>query len=79
MGDHANLGPDARIFAALAQPIALFAASRGLDPFEWLAPLGVTQGQLADRDARIPYQTLIVLWQGLLERFPDEPLGMNYA
>jgi len=67
------------IFAALLQVLAMFSVARGVDVLELVEPLGVGAEQLADRDARVPYEALIVVWQELMRRFPDEPLGLEYS
>ena len=67
------------VFAALPRVLSIFAASRGVDVMPLLEPLGIDRATLEDRDARVPYRSLFVVWEELLRRFPDEPLGLEYA
>ncbi len=78
MGNYAK-HDEPLIFSALLQVLSMFAATRDVDLLALVQPLGVTVEDIMDRDARVPYECLVVVWEELMRRFPDEPLGLEYA
>jgi AraC-like DNA-binding protein len=44
-----------------------------------LAIAGLRAEELTDPDALVDYEALPRLWTGLVDRFPDEPLGLRYS
>jgi len=68
-----------QVFSAIVRGVIGFGMSRGLDRDQLIAVAGVTEDDLSDPDQLVPYQALIELWQLLVERFPAEPLGLEYA
>lgn len=70
---------DDRVFASLPLALLAYCATLGLDPREMIAISGLTSDELRDPDALVDYESLIRLWEVLLRRFPDRPLGLDYA
>lgn len=71
--------PDELVFASLPLAVLAYCATLGLDPRVMIPISGLTSDQLRDPDALVDYESLIRLWRALLERFPDRPLGLDYA
>jgi AraC-like DNA-binding protein len=67
------------VFASMPLALLSFAAGKGLEPNRLMAAAGIRAEDLVDRDARVPYVCLPRMWAILLEEFPDEPLGLQYA
>ncbi len=76
----AKLQPMAdEVFASLPQAVLALGMRYGLTPGELLEAAGLEPEQMADRDAMVPYETLPLMWERILERHPQEPLGLRYA
>lgn len=72
--------PPAEVFAAFIFALVRFAERElGLKRRELLSVVGVSASMAYDLDARVPYEALLALWEHLIARFPDEPLGLLYA
>lgn len=71
--------PDDLVFASLPLAVLAYCATLGLDPREMMEISGLSSDELRDPDALVDYESLIRLWDTLLERFPDRPLGLDYA
>lgn len=67
------------VFASLPLAVLAYCATLGLDPREMIEISGLTSDELRDPDALVDYEALIRLWEVLLARFPDRPLGLDYA
>lgn len=67
------------VFASVPLALISFASSKGLDANRLMAAGGIRPEDLMDRDARVPYVCLPRMWAILLEAFPEEPLGLQYA
>ncbi|MCX4241686.1 AraC family transcriptional regulator [Paraliomyxa miuraensis] len=71
--------PDDVVFASLPLAVIAYCATLGLDPREMIEVSGLTSDELRDPDALVDYESLIRLWEVLLARFPERPLGLDYA
>lgn len=67
------------VFASLPIALIAFASGKGISPAELLEAGELSFDQLSDSDALVPYECLVTIWELLLERYPDEPLGIQYA
>ena len=68
-----------QVFASFLQFLSAFAQTLGVPRAELLAAAQVDPEALGDPDAWIDYEALIRAWGFLLERFPDQPLGITYS
>lgn len=67
------------VFASLPLAVIAYGATLGIPHAELIAISGVAPDDLRDPDTLVDYESLIRLWDVLLERFPDRPLGLDYA
>jgi len=67
------------VFASLPLAVIAYGTTLGLDYAMLVETSGVAPDQLRDPDTLVEYESLIRLWEMLLERFPDRPLGLQYA
>jgi AraC-like DNA-binding protein len=70
---------DDLVFASLPLALIAYCATLGIDPREAIAIAGLSSDELRDPDALVDYESLIRLWAVMLARFPDRPLGLDYA
>jgi AraC-like DNA-binding protein len=70
---------DDLVFASLPLALLAYCATLGLDPRESIEIAGLSSDELRDPDALVSYESLIRLWEAMLARFPDRPLGLDYA
>lgn len=68
-----------RVFASVLLLLVGFAESMGIERARAFEVAGVSPADVEDLDALVPYESLIAIWQELLERFPSAPLGLRYA
>lgn len=68
-----------QIFSAILGGVVGFGMVQGLPRDELLEAAGVAEDDLVDPDGQVPYQSLIGVWQLLVDRFPGEALGLRYA
>ncbi len=71
--------PDAQVFASLPLALIAYGAALGIDRTTLVEVSGLSNEQLGDPDTLVDYESLIVLWDALLERFPQRALGLDYA
>ncbi len=67
------------VYASLPASLVAFAASRGMPPTELLAAARLPPEALVDPEEIVPYECLPRMWRALLDRFQDEPIGLEYA
>ena len=67
------------VFAALPLAVLAFGVSKGIEPAALMAAGGLLSDDLRDPDAMVPYRCLPDMWELLLERHPDEALGLQYG
>ncbi|WP_437737216.1 AraC family transcriptional regulator [Sorangium sp. So ce1335] len=67
------------VFASLPAALIAFASSRGVPRDDLLRAADIAPETLASPDELVPYASLFSLWELLLQRFPGEPLGLQYA
>lgn len=70
---------DDLVFASLPLAVIGFGTTLGLDHADLVERSGVPPEKLRDPDALVEYESLIRLWEVMLARFPDRPLGLEYA
>lgn len=68
-----------RVFASVPGLLLMFAASVGLEREAALERAGLTEEDLRDPDALVPYESLVAIWDELTQRYPEAPLGARYA
>lgn len=72
--------PPPEVFAAFIFALVRFAErTLGLTRQALLDVVGLDAALAYDLDARVPYEALLALWEHLIARFPEEPLGLLYA
>ena len=67
------------VFASLPLAVIAYGATLGIPHAELVVTSGLDPEDLRDPDALVDYESLIRLWDLLLARFPDRPLGIDYA
>lgn len=78
--DLANTDPTTDlVFASLPLALIAYCATLGIDPREAIVIAGLSSDELRDPDALVDYESLLRLWEVMLARFPDRPLGLDYA
>ncbi|MCX4242246.1 AraC family transcriptional regulator [Paraliomyxa miuraensis] len=70
---------DDRVLASLVAPLVAAGSALGMDADELLAIAGISAQQLGDPDALVSYEAPLHLWEALVQRFPDVPLGLSFA
>ncbi len=70
---------DALVFASLPLALIAYGAVLGVDRVTMVESSGLSREELADPDTLVDYESLIRLWEVLLERFPARALGLDYA
>ncbi len=73
------MGTEPQVFASLPLAVMRFAVSIGLERGALLAAGGLSEDEVADPDALVPYESLIGVWQYMLDHSPPQPLGLRYA
>lgn len=68
-----------QVFASLPLAVMAYCVTLGMEHEQLMEIVGVPPDQLRDPDALVDYESLIRLWEVLLERFPDRCLGLEYA
>ena len=59
--------------------LVAFAEGLGLERSHVLATARLGERELDDPDGLIPYESLVLVWQELVARFPREPLALRYV
>lgn len=67
------------VFASLPLAVIAYGGTLGIEYDELVAISQVPPDNLRDPDALVDYESLIRLWDVLLQRFPDRALGLEYA
>ncbi|WP_433936212.1 AraC family transcriptional regulator ligand-binding domain-containing protein [Sorangium cellulosum] len=67
------------VFASIPAALIAFACSRGVPRDDLLRAAGIAPEALDAPDELVPYGSLLSLWELLLQRFPGEPLGLQYS
>ncbi|WP_437930981.1 AraC family transcriptional regulator ligand-binding domain-containing protein [Sorangium sp. So ce291] len=67
------------VFASIPAALIAFASSRGVPRGDLVRAAGVAPEALAAPDELVPYDSLLSLWELLLQRLPGEPLGLQYS
>lgn len=74
-----SVGADDQVFASLPLAVIAYGMTLGLVREELVEISGVPPEDLRDPDTLVEYESLLRLWDVLLERFPDHWLGLEYA
>lgn len=67
------------VFASLPLALVAYCATLGIEPREAIEIARLSSDDLRDPDALVDYESLLRLWDVMLARFPDRPLGLDYA
>ncbi len=70
---------DDLVFASLPLAVIGYCMTLGMDYAQLVEISGVPPEKFRDPDALVEYESLLRLWDVMLERFPDRPLGLEYA
>lgn len=73
------MDPMSKVISAILGGLVGFGMGQGLGREDLLEAAGVAEADLADPDGLVPYQSLVDVWQLLVDRFPGEALGLRYA
>ncbi|MEM9456803.1 MAG: AraC family transcriptional regulator [Myxococcota bacterium] len=72
-------GDDDQVFASLPLAVIAYGMTLGLTHEELVEISGVPHEDLRDPDTLVEYESLLRVWDVLLERFPDHHIGLEYA
>ncbi|MEX1367349.1 MAG: AraC family transcriptional regulator [Nannocystaceae bacterium] len=67
------------MFASLPLAVIAYGGTLGIDHAELIEISGISPDDLRDPDALVDYESLIRLWEALLQRFPERRHGLDYA
>lgn len=70
---------DEVVLASMVQATLMAFTTLGLAPQELYDACGSSPEELADPDALVEYEVLVRLWQAVLARFPERPIGLAMA